>query len=61
MTRFKTIIRSSLPVALVGVLAVASPVSAKKKEPVGPVIMMSDSFRTAAEQAEAALKAGGLL
>ncbi len=58
MTRFKTIIRTSLPFALVGVLAIASPVAAKKKAPAGPVIMMSDSFRTTAEQAEAALKTG---
>lgn len=54
MTRFHIIVLSSLPLAL----AIASPAAAKKKPAPGPVIMMSDTFRANAEQAEAALKAG---
>lgn len=58
--RFKSIFRSSLPAFMAGVVMIASPVSAKKKPAPGPVITMTDSFRTTAGQAEAALKAGDL-
>jgi hypothetical protein len=52
-------ILSRLPVALMGAAIAITPAMAKKKVPVvaGPPITMSDSFRAAAQAAEAALRA----
>lgn len=58
--RFRAIISTGLPLAIVGALLASSPAMAKKKVPAGPVIAMSDMFRASVTQAQAALRAGDL-